>query len=261
MEMVKSPIDNVVESVFIHVSDLRRAAEWYSMVLGLPLLEERLNGGNVYWLMLQNGTGIILDDNKSNEPDAPHVRLMYKTSDIEEAYRYLDQQGVRPLYPIERPHPGLAFFIFTDADGNSIMVTESDYTSDVVERLENTESPILNRIGGIFLNVTDMNRAIRFHSQVLALPYHEVGPGQENSIYGLQMKSGSGVLLDDNRFRHGEDYETLFMFDTRDVDASKAYLESHGVPVFADMERHGEMAFFTLKDPDGNVVMICSEES
>jgi predicted enzyme related to lactoylglutathione lyase/predicted transcriptional regulator YdeE len=259
MELVKSPIDNVVGNVFIHVTDLCRSAEWYSMVMGLPLLEERLNGGNVYWMELQGGTGIILDDNGSNTPETPRVRFMYNTSNIEDAYRFLDNQGVQPLYPIERPHPGLALLMFTDPDGNSLMVTQSDYTSDVVDRLEDTESPILNWIGGIFLNVTDMNRAIRFHSEVLGLPYHEVGPGQENSIYGLQMKSGTGVLLDDNRFRHGDEYETLFMLVSPDVDGSKVFLESKGVPVFTDIERHGEMAFFTVKDPDGNVIMICSE--
>ncbi|MCQ6557171.1 VOC family protein [Paenibacillus mendelii] len=260
MELIKCPIDNEVESAFVHVSDLRRSAMWYSMVMGLPLLEDRLNGGNVYWMTLQGGTGIILDDNKSNGPDVVHVRYMYKTSDIEQSYRFLEKQGVRPLYPIARPHPGLAFFNFTDPDGNSLMIMQSDFVSDVVERLDNTNSPIMNRIGGIFLNVTDMNRAIRFHSQVLGLPYNEVGTGPEHSIYDLQMRKGSGVLLDDNRFRHGDDYETLFMLVTPDVEGSKAYLESNGVPVFTDIERPGgELAFFTVKDPDGNVIMICSE--
>jgi predicted enzyme related to lactoylglutathione lyase len=259
MELIKSPIENVVGSVFIHVYDLRRSAEWYSMAIGLPLFEERLNGGNVYWFMLEGGTGIILDDNKSNRPDAPHVLFMYKTSNIEGAYRFLADQEVSPLYAIERPHPGLAFCIFTDPDGNSIMVTQSDYVSDVVERLADPATPILNRIGGIFINVTDMNRAIEFHSRVLGLPYREVG--SEDCIYDLQMKSGSDVLLDDNRYRHGEDYKTLFMFVTQDVHASKAYLESNGVPLFTNIERHGELAFFTVKDPDSNVVMICSEVS
>jgi len=260
MELVKSPIDNVVESAFVHVSDLRRSAEWYSMVMGLPLLEERLNGGNVYWFMMQGGTGIILDNNRNNAPDTPHVRFMYKTSDIEESYRFLDNQGVRPRYPIERPHLGLAFFRFIDPDGNSIMVTQSDFVSDVIERLDDTQSPILNQIGGIFLNITDMNRAIRFHSAVLGLPYNEVGSGPENFIYDLKMKSGTGVLLDDNRFRQGDDYETLFMLLTPNVDGSKDFLESNGVSVFTDIERPGgQLAFFTVKDPDGNVIMICSE--
>jgi predicted enzyme related to lactoylglutathione lyase len=258
MELVKSPIENEVASVFVHVSDLRRAAEWYSMVMGLPVLEERLNGGNVYWLMLEGGTGLTLDDNKSNTSETPHVRYMYKTSDIEEAHRYLEKKGVN-VTSIDRPHPGLAFFRFTDPDGNSLMVTQSDYVSEVVERLENTESPILNRFGGIFLNVTEMNRAIRYHSEVLDVPYREVGTGPEHSIYVMPMKSGAGVMLDDNRFRHGDDYETLFMLLTTDVDAAKAYLESQGVPVFTDIERHGpDIQFFTVKDPDGNVIMICT---
>jgi hypothetical protein len=49
------------------------------------------------------------------------------------------------------------------------------------------------------------------------------------------------------------------MLDSPDVESSKAYLEANGVPVFTDIERHGEMAFFTVKDPDENVIMICSE--
>lgn len=258
MDLVKSPIDNAVDSVFVHVSDLRRAAEWYSMVMGLPVLEERLNGGNVYWLMLQGGTGLILDDNSSNPPGTPHVRYMYKTSDIEEAHRYAVNKGIE-VSSIDRPHLGLAFFIFTDPDGNALMVTQSDDVSNVVERLEDTESPILNRFAGIFLNVTDMNRAIRFHSDVLGVPYREVGSGPEDSIYVIPVSSGAGLLLDDNRFRQGDDYETLFMLKTNDVDAAKAYLESKGVPAFTDIERPApELQFFTVKDPDGNVIMICT---
>jgi hypothetical protein len=54
-------------------------------------------------------------------------------------------------------------------------------------------------------------------------------------------------------------YEILFMLVSPDVDGSKAFLESMGVPIFTDIERYGELVFFTVKDPDGNVIMICSE--
>ncbi|WP_308635041.1 VOC family protein [Paenibacillus silvisoli] len=254
-----SPIDNKVESVFVHVTDLRRSAEWYSMIMGLPLLEERLNGGNVYWLNLRGGTGLILDDNRSNSPDTPHVRFMYKTDDIEAAFRYAEEKGIPTIGGIDRPHEGLAFFRFVDPDGNAIMVTQSDYVSDVVEKPEDAESPIQNRIGGIFLNVTDMNRAIRFHSEALGVAYKEVADREEDSIYDLPMRQGSSVLLDVNRAKHGDAYQTLFMFVAKDVDGAKAYLASKGVPVFTDIERHGDIAFFTVKDPDGNVIMICIE--
>lgn len=32
VEKAASPIENIVNSAFVHVSDLRRSAEWYSMV-------------------------------------------------------------------------------------------------------------------------------------------------------------------------------------------------------------------------------------
>lgn len=259
MTVTVSPIQKAVHSVFIHVSDLRRSAEWYSMVMGIPLLEERLNGGNVYWLMLEGGTGIILDDNKSNAPDAPHVLYSYMTDDIDAAHSFAQSLGDVRLLPIERPHPGLAYFNFIDPDGNAIMVTQSDYVSAVVNKLESADSPIANRIGGIFVHVTDMNRAINFHSRVLGLPYESVG--EEQTIYDLIMAEGSNVLLDVNRHRNGEDYKALFMFDTKDIDASKAYLEANGITIFTDIERHGPIAFFTFKDPDGNVVMACSDDT
>ncbi|WP_424767620.1 VOC family protein [Paenibacillus sp. sgz302251] len=257
MEAMQSPIENIVGSVFIHVSNLRRSAEWYSMVMGLPLLEERLNGGPVYWLELEGGTGMILDDNSHNNPDTEHVLFSYKTGDIDEAYRYLDKMGARLLYPIERPHPGLAFLGFADKDGNAIMVTQSNYHSPPLERLKQTDSPISNKVGSVFINVTDINRAIPFHSEVLGLPCRQAEP--EESIYVLEMKSGSDVLLDNNRFRQGDDYKTLFMLLSSHIEGAKAYLVANGVQVFTDIERNGEIAFFTVKDPDGNVVMVCSE--
>ncbi|SFS56515.1 VOC family protein [Paenibacillus sp. BC26] len=260
MVNVISPIQHVVGSVFVHVSDLRRSAAWYSMVMGLPVLEERLNGGNVYWLALQGGTGLILDDNKSNTPaDIPHVKFMYKTEDIEAARRFLEERGISDISEIDRPHPGLSFFRFEDPDRNSVMVTQSDYESEVVEREAGTESPILNQIGSVFLNVTDMKRAVRFHSEALGLAYSLEEIGSDDSIYSLQMRSGSDILIDNNRYRHGDTYETLFMLVSNDIEGARAYLVSRGVPVFTEIERYGDrLAFFTVKDPDDNVIMICS---
>lgn len=241
METVRSPIKNEVSSVFIHVTDLKRSAEWYSMVMGLPLLEKRLNGGPVYWMKLEGGAGIVLD-NHSNEPDEPRVLFNYTTTDIDASYRFVHEKGADILCGIKRPHDGLAYFSFGDPDGNAIMVVQSDYDGPVIQRLEHTESPILNKIGGIFVHVTDMGRAVKFHREVLGLPF-EAGPEPSASIYDLPMQGGSGVLLDANRFLQGDDYKALFMFVTHDVDASRRYLAANGVKPFIDIERHGAIAF------------------
>lgn len=261
MEKAECPIENAADTVFIHVSDLRRSAEWYGMVMGLPVLEERLNGGNIYWFRLADGTGVNLDDNRNNSPDTPRVRFMYKTDDIDAAYRYLEQAGVETLTGIERYPWGLSFFRFVDPDGNALMVTQTDYVWEDLPRLPDTKSPILNRMGGIFLNVTDMDRAIAFHRRALGLGPETPQPGAavaDRTVYDIPVSRGTGILLDNNRFRHGEDYGTLFMLTATDVDAAKAYLAENGVGTFTDIERHGELAFFTVKDPDDNVVMICN---
>ncbi|MBE9914188.1 hypothetical protein G8C92_09095 [Paenibacillus donghaensis] len=59
----KIPLVNRVASVFVHVTDLRLSAEWYSRLLGLPVMEERMNGGPVYWFDFE-GTHLILDSKK-----------------------------------------------------------------------------------------------------------------------------------------------------------------------------------------------------
>lgn len=260
MEKPQCPIDNAADTVFIHVSDLRRSAEWYGMVMGLPVLEERLNGGNIYWFKLEDGTGINLDDNKGNSPDVPHVLYMYKTDDIDEAYRYLERIGIETLSEIDCYPWGLSYFRFIDPDGNALMVTQSDFVQDVVPRLPDTDSPILNRMGGIFLNVTDMDRAIAFHHRVLGLEHPtEPHEGADRSVYNLPVSRGTGVLLDNNRYRQNDDYGTLFMLTTTDVDAAKAYLARNGVETFTDIERYDDLAFFTVKDPDDNVIMVCNQ--
>lgn len=92
----ESPIENRVASLFVHVTDLRRAAEWYCKLLGLPVLEERLNGGPVYWFDLP-GTGLVLDSDAGNEsnPNWQHEKplVMLPASDIDRAHAYIREKA------------------------------------------------------------------------------------------------------------------------------------------------------------------------
>src|SRR5690606_21332598 len=148
--------------------DLRRSAQWYATALGLPVLEERLDGGALYWFRLACGTGIILDRNP-DLPEDPIVQFAYPAENIESAYAYMQTLGIELLTGILRPNPSLAFFSFADPDGNKMMVMQSGHTDEVLDRLPDAVSPIENRLGGIFVHVTDMARAARFHSEVLGL--------------------------------------------------------------------------------------------
>ncbi|MEF3306361.1 VOC family protein [Paenibacillus sp. GYB003] len=252
------PLQTGAASLFVHVTDLRRAAEWYSDLLGLPVKEERF-GGPVYWFDLP-GTGLILDDNSSNRrnPDwredmKPFV--MFACDDIDEAYAYIGTKA-ETLGEPER-YADVAHFCFRAPDGRVHMVCWSK-DGGAEPELPTSLSPIRPRIGGVFLNVRDMRAGAAWISDLLGVPLKEEETSE--SIYVVPAARGADLLLDDNRARNGETFEIPFMFDANDIEAAYAYAVEHGMSVFHGIQRHGTVACFTLSDPDGNLVMVGSDE-
>lgn len=250
------PIENRVASLFVHVTDLRRAADWYNQLLGLPLREERLNGGPVYWFDFP-GTGLILDSdtfNRANpewsEKNSP--RIMFAVSDIDEAYSYLKDKA-NVLFEPER-HGSMAYFNFSDLEGNVQMACWSE-DSGVNYELPATESPVLACISGAFIDIKDMKSAAAWYSELLGLPLDE--RTAEQTVYTMPVTKGASLLLDQNRYLKQEPFSVLFMFDTDDIEASYDYAANCGMEFHREIERHGEVSFFILKDPDGNLIMVC----
>jgi catechol 2,3-dioxygenase-like lactoylglutathione lyase family enzyme len=111
------PILNQIGTVFIPVSDIEKARDWYCDILGLPVDREILFG-HLYVLPMQ-GTGVVLDSKiyaKENVFKTPAFH--FNTSNIEEAYVFLRSKNVELTSQIEHNH----WFIFKDQDGNQLMV-------------------------------------------------------------------------------------------------------------------------------------------
>ncbi|CAG7616059.1 hypothetical protein PAESOLCIP111_01860 [Paenibacillus solanacearum] len=251
-----APIENRVASVFVHVADLRRSAEWYSRLLGLPLMENRLNGGPVYWFDLP-GAGLILDSNVNNRKDPDwreemKPRFMFPTGDIDAAYAYLREKA--EVFHAPERHAHMAYITFRDPEGNAHMACW-DGNAGEEPQLPATESPVAARIKGVFIDVKEMKAMAAWYADLLALPLDE--NTSEEAIYPIPVTRGPGLLLDHNRHRHNDSFTIPFMFDCRSVDEAYAFVEANGIEVFGSIERHGEFAFFTVKDPDGHLVMIC----
>ncbi|HET7627432.1 MAG TPA: VOC family protein [Bacillales bacterium] len=257
----KSPVRPYIGTTFLHVKDLRKSAAFYSMMLGLPLLEERLNGGPIYWMELEGGTGMILDDNSVNKQDldwdeSKQHSCMFLTRDIDAAYEHVKNLGAKMVTERENPHQGLKFFRFRDLDGNVFMVTESDYQGEPIPVDENRRSPIKNRIKAVFVNVTDMENAAEWYSNLFGTDAELLGDGP---VRNLKTEGGAELLLDSNRFLQGDDYKILLMLDTDDVDQAYLYLKENDVEIFKEIQRYDDVAFFSFKDPAGNVLMVCQE--
>ncbi|CAM4387745.1 VOC family protein [Paenibacillus tarimensis] len=248
------PLENRVGGVFIHVTDLMRAAEWYSRLFGLPVKQERLNGGPVYWFDFPV-TDLILDTNSENRKnpswhEGMKPRFLLPVSDIDEAYQYIEEHG-KPLTEPER-HGSTAYFIFRDLEGNNLMAcwTEEPILNDE----QPAASPILPRIGGVFVDVKDMKQAARWYSELLGQPLNEAGA--EHPVYPVPVTSGAALLLDQNRHLNSEAFTEIMYLETHDFEAALEHLKSIGVELAGEPAYFDNLSEVPVLDPDGNRIVI-----
>ncbi|MBD8070735.1 VOC family protein [Bacillus sp. PS06] len=119
-----SPLASKINNVFIHVSDLRKSAEWYSDLLGIPFHHDKVSSP-VYNIPVSSETGLTLDDH-TFDPDfkfnpAEHVLFNFYSKDVDEAYRFVKSKGGIVVKEIERIGD-FAYFNFKDLDGNVLMI-------------------------------------------------------------------------------------------------------------------------------------------
>ncbi|GGP11715.1 VOC family protein [Oceanobacillus neutriphilus] len=116
---MSNPILNQIGTVFIPVSNIEKARDWYCDILGLKTDGEILFGH--LYVIPMNGTGIVLDSKiyaKDKIFKAPAFHL--NTKNIEEAFQYMKNKGVHLITAIEHSH----YFNFKDPDGNMLMICE-----------------------------------------------------------------------------------------------------------------------------------------
>ncbi len=111
------PIKNHVGTIFIPVSDIEKAKDWYCDFLGLPANGEILFD-HLYVLPME-GTGIVLDSKIYAEGNIINTPLFhFNTEDIKVAYAYSEKKQIELVTTIQHEH----YFTFKDPDGNHLMV-------------------------------------------------------------------------------------------------------------------------------------------
>ncbi|WP_062110608.1 VOC family protein [Bacillus niameyensis] len=119
---MENPILKQIGTVFIPVSDIEKARDWYCDILGLKA-EGKIQFGHLYVIPME-GTGIVLDSkiySKDKIFRTPAFHL--NTKNIEEAFDFMSNKGVKVITEIENNH----FFNFKDPDGNILMICECDF--------------------------------------------------------------------------------------------------------------------------------------
>lgn len=124
MNSISSPISCKVNNVFIHVSDLKKSAEWYSNLLGIPYVSEKVESP-VYNISVTSETGLTLDDHTFEKEftlqPSQHVLFNFFVSDIHEAYQFIKRNNIKVVKEIEQIGD-FAYFNFHDLDGNVLMI-------------------------------------------------------------------------------------------------------------------------------------------
>lgn len=121
-------------------------------------------------------------------------------------------------------------------------------------------SPIVNRIDTVFVHVRDLEKSVHWYSKLLGV---DIKNKVQEPIYTFDMGVGRpGLTLDNHSFDDIYEFvpqnQPLFNLSTEDIDISYQFVQQLGAEIVTEIQRYPDLSEFSFKDPDGNIIMICS---
>lgn len=252
---MQHPILPFMPAVFIPVSDLKRATEWYADLLEQPIVP-RQDGGGIYYFDFA-GTDIILDSNMWGFPPT----IMFDTRDIDDSYDFCKSLPHGFITEVQR-FDDVSFF-----NVNSTMVCQA-------HRNPEAEHPkpvhtLLNRISRVFVHADELNGGVAWYEKFLHRG-SETDPWTKE-LPMIRMDRGAHLLIDDNRLCDAPRvfYERLQLdfrvnpiavIESMDLEAALDYVRSKGAKADEGIKCRLGVRFFTFHDPDGNGLMVCEHK-
>lgn len=125
-------------------------------------------------------------------------------------------------------------------------------------------SPVLPKVGAVFIIVTNMPRAVAWYRDILGLPKDEEfarhADPEAQTIYSIPLGNTTLLLDSIHRDELKPSENHLFFFDTDDIEATYAYMKSRNVDIVSPIEGSNGPRFFTVNDSEGNRIMFCEEK-
>lgn len=123
--------------------------------------------------------------------------------------------------------------------------------------METNQNPIHPKVGSIFIHVHDMNRAVHWYAKVLGV---SVDTELDGMIHSMPLDNL--VLLFDAH--HSATFQPsshpIFSFPTQDIDKTYELLKGINVEFVGEIERFPDISFGTIRDSEGNLIMIVEEK-
>ncbi len=122
------------------------------------------------------------------------------------------------------------------------------------------KSPIMNQINTVFVHVSNLKESVRWYSELLGLEYDL--DMVNDPVYNISINQHTGLTLDagpeDRTKDSNPSHYPLFNFHTENIDEAWSYVENMGYDIDSSIIRFDDFSFFTIKDLDGNIIMICT---
>ncbi|MGM0941944.1 MAG: VOC family protein [Bacillota bacterium] len=120
--------------------------------------------------------------------------------------------------------------------------------------------PVKNQMNGVFVHVTNLKVSAKWYTDLLGLNVDldkVVSP-----VYNVPLVGTTSLTLDDHtfdpEFRHSISPSPIFNLYAPKIEEAYKYIKDKDIEIVREIERVGDTAWFNIKDPDGNVVMICN---
>lgn len=121
-------------------------------------------------------------------------------------------------------------------------------------------SPVKNKINTIFVHVSDLEKSVKWYAELLGQEYDLTAV--ERPVYNIKIAEYTGLTLDAGPEgiikKQSPSTYPIFNFHTENIDDSYAYVKELGYDVESEITQFDDFSFFTICDPDRNVIMICT---
>ncbi|GGB48886.1 VOC family protein [Virgibacillus dakarensis] len=121
-------------------------------------------------------------------------------------------------------------------------------------------SPIENQVNTIFVHVSDLKNSVKWYSRILGKEY-DIN-AVSDPVYNIQLNHHTGLTLDAGpvgvvKEKSSSTYP-LFNFHTDDIHKAYTYVKELGFSIQSEIVDFNDFSFFTVRDPDDNIIMICT---
>ncbi len=115
-------------------------------------------------------------------------------------------------------------------------------------------------MNGVFVHVSNLKFSVKWYSDLLDL---DIDVDKVKSpIFNIPLVGTTALTLDDHafdpEFKHNTSPSPIFNLYAPEIEEAYQYIKEKDIQIAREIEWVGETAWFNIKDPDGNVVMICN---